>query len=78
MGTFVSYSFELYNPQGKLAWSGTIPAPAQGSAGDFELSLVMPGGMLKDGVYSVSISGTGAHGESTPIERYAFNLVVTK
>jgi hypothetical protein len=78
IGTFVSYSFELYNPQGKLAWSGTIPAPAQGSAGDFELSLVMPGGMLKDGIYSVSISGTGAHGESTPIERYAFNLVVTK
>lgn len=78
IGTFVSYSFELYNPRGKLAWSGTLPAPVQGSAGDFELSLVMPGGMLKDGVYSVSISGTGAHGESTPIEHYAFNIAVTK
>jgi hypothetical protein len=78
LGTFVSYSFELYNPQGKLAWSGTIPAPAPRSTGDFEISLVMPGGMLKDGEYSVSISGTGAHGESTPIEHYAFNVLVTK
>jgi hypothetical protein len=78
IGTFVSYSFEVYNPQGKLAWSSTIPAPAQGSTGDFELSLVMPGGMLRDGTYSVSISGTGAHGESTPIEHYAFNIAVTK
>jgi hypothetical protein len=78
MGTFVSYAFELHNPQGKLAWSGTIPAPAQRSTGDLELSLVIPGGMLKDGMYSVSISGTGAHGESTPIEQYAFNIVVTK
>lgn len=78
IGTFVSYSFELYNSQGKLAWSGTIPAPVQRSTGDFELSLVMPGGMLKDGIYVVSISGTGAHGETTPIEHYAFNVAVTK
>jgi hypothetical protein len=78
IGTFVSYSFELYNPQGKLAWSGTIPAPAQRSAGDFEISLVMPGGMLKDGSYSVSIAGIGAHGECTPIEHYAFNVSLTK
>jgi hypothetical protein len=78
LGAFVSYSFELYNPQGKLAWSGTIPAPAQKSTGDFEISLVMPGGMLKDGIYSVSIAGVGAHGESTPIEHYAFNVAVAK
>lgn len=78
IGSFSSYSFELYNPQGRLAWSGSIPAPAQRSAGDLQLSIVMPGKMLKDGTYSVSISGTGAHGESTPIERYVFNVALTK
>ncbi|MGB0065969.1 MAG: zf-HC2 domain-containing protein [Terracidiphilus sp.] len=78
LGAFVSYSFQIQDPQGKLAWSGSIPAPAQGTTGDYQLSLVMPGGILKDGAYSVSISGTGAHGESTPIEQYGFNVAVTK
>jgi anti-sigma factor RsiW len=77
IGTFVSYSFELYNPQGKLAWSGTIPAPAQSSTGDLQFSFVVRGGMLKSGTYRVSISGTGAHGETTPIENYVFNVAPT-
>lgn len=78
LGAFVSYSFEIHDPQGKLAWATAIPAPARKSAGDFELSLVLPGEMLRDGVYSVSISGTGTHGDSTPIEHYSFNIAVTK
>lgn len=78
LGAFVSYSFQVHDPQGKLAWSGSVPAPAQRATGDFELSLVLPGGILKDGPYSVSISGNGAHGESTPIEQYAFNVAVTE
>jgi anti-sigma factor RsiW len=72
LGTFVSYSFAIHDPQGKQAWS------AQGSTGDFELSLVIPGGILKDGAYSVSISGVGVHGEVTPIEEYAFNVTATQ
>jgi hypothetical protein len=78
LGSFVSYSFQVRDPQGKLAWSGSIPAPAPPSTGDFNLSLVLPGRILKDGAYSVSIAGIGAHGESTPIEQYAFNVAVTK
>jgi hypothetical protein len=78
LGTFASYSFALYNPQGKLAWSGTIAAPAQSSTGDLQLSFVIPGGLLKNGSYSVSVNGTGAHGESTPIEHYVFNVALTK
>lgn len=78
LGAFVSYSFQVHDPQGKLAWSGSVPAPAQGTTGDYQLSLVLPGGILKDGSYSVAISGIGAHGENTPIEQYAFNVALTK
>lgn len=77
IGTFVSYSFELYDPQGKLAWSDTIPALAQRSTGDLQFSFVLRGGMLKSGTYRVSISGTGAHGEITPIENYVFDVALT-
>lgn len=78
IGTFVSYSFALYNPQGKLAWSDSIATPAQTPTGDLQLSFVIPGRLLANGTYSVSISGTGAHGESTPIEHFVFNIALTK
>ncbi|HTW78758.1 MAG TPA: zf-HC2 domain-containing protein [Terracidiphilus sp.] len=78
LGDFVSYSFELYNPQGKLAWSGALPAPAQSSTGDLQLSVVLRGRMLEDGTYSVSIFGTGTHGERTPLEHYVFDVTLTK
>lgn len=78
LGTFVSYSFDVHDPQGKLAWSNSVPAPAQRTTGDYQLSLVLPGGILKDGRYTVAISGIGAHGESTPIEQYAFNVALAK
>jgi len=78
IGTFVSYSFDLYDPQGKRAWSGTIPASAKSSTGDLQFSFVVRGGMLKSGTYRVSISGTGAHGETTPIENYVFDVALAK
>lgn len=78
IGTFTSYSFALYDPQGKLAWSGKVAAPAPGPTGDLQLSFVIPGRLLANGPYSVSISGTGAHGETTPIEHFVFNVALTK
>lgn len=78
IGTFVSYSFQLYDSHGKRAWSGTIPAPAQKSTGDLQFSFVVPGGMLKDGTYRVSITGNGAQGEATPIESYVFDVALTR
>jgi hypothetical protein len=77
LGNFASYSFELHNSQGKLVWSGSLPAPAQHSPGDLQLSVVLPGKMLSNGTYSISISGTGAHGERTPIENYTFDVTLT-
>lgn len=78
LGTFVSYSFQIYNPQGKLAWSSSMPAPAANPDGDLQLSIVLPGRILNNGNYSVSVSGMGSHGESTPIEHYIFNIALAK
>jgi len=78
MGAFVSYSFELYNPKGKLDWSATIPAPAAASGGDLQFSVVMPGETLENGTYSVSVSGIGAHGERMTLENSAVDIVLSR
>lgn len=78
IGTFTSYSFKLDDPQGKLVWSEVIPAPGQKSNGDLQFSVILHGTMLKEGTYSVSVSGIGEHGENTPIEHYVFDVTLTK
>jgi hypothetical protein len=77
-GIFVSLSFELSNPQGKTIWTNSIPAPAQGGNGDMQLSIVLPGAMLEEGTYALTVSGTGARGEQTAISRYVFDVVFSK
>lgn len=78
IGNFVSYSLDLYDPQGKLAWTGATPAPAQERAGDLQLSVVLPGTMLKTGTYTLAVSGIGPKGDRTTIERQAFDVILTK
>jgi Putative zinc-finger len=72
-----SYAFELRDPQGKTAWSGTIPAPAQGAADDQPYSLVIPGKTLQNGAYSLTVTSVSAQGERTPVEQYTFDIVVS-
>jgi hypothetical protein len=74
---YASYSFDLYDPQGKLAWTGAAPAAADDAGGAQRLSLVIPGAMLRSGAYTVAVSGVAAHGERTEIDRYVFNLHLT-
>ena len=71
-GAYASYSFGLYDPQGKLAWTGL--ASADNSSDSQRLSLVIPGAMLKSGAYTVAVSGVTSHGEHTEIDRYVFDL----
>ncbi len=78
IGSFVSYSFELTEPAGKLAWSGAIQAPQPDSSGDVQFSVVIPGRMLESGTYSLSISGAGADGKLTPVERYDFDVSLSR
>jgi len=73
-GAYTSYSFDLYDPQGKLAWTGVVAAPSETESGPQRLGLVIPGEMLRNGVYTIAVSGVAAHGERTVIDRYAFDL----
>jgi len=74
MGAYASYSFDLYDPQGKLTWTGLASAPADNASDDQRLSLVIPGAMLNNGAYTVAVSGVSAHGERTEIDKYVFDL----
>jgi hypothetical protein len=77
LDAYASYSLDLYNPQGKLAWTGVVAAPNESESVGQRLSLVIPGAMLQNGAYSLVVSGVGVHGERTVIDRYAFDLRLT-
>ena len=77
IGAYVSYSIDLFDPQGELVWSGSAPAPADNSAESQRLSLVIPGAMLQDGAYTVAVSGIAANGEHGEIDKYLFDLRLT-
>ena len=74
---YASYSLDLYDPQGKLAWTGAVTASSESGGSSQRLSLVIPGAMLQNGAYSLVVSGAGVHGERTVIDRYAFDLRLT-
>jgi hypothetical protein len=77
MGAYASYSFDLYDPQGKIAWTGPFAAPADNTGDDQRISVVIPGAMLKNGSYAIAVSGVTAHGERTEIDRYVFDLHIS-
>jgi hypothetical protein len=72
IATYASYSFDLFDPQGKLAWTGAVAAPA-----GQPLSLVIPGAMLRSGAYTVDVYGIGPNGGRTAIDKYVFDLRLT-
>jgi hypothetical protein len=71
------YSFDLRDPQGKVAWTASIPAAAHDSAGDQSFSIVIPGGMMRNGAYSLMVTSVSPTGERTPRQQYDFDIVVT-
>jgi hypothetical protein len=73
-GAFASYSFGLVDPQGKNAWTGSVAAPGDDSSEGQRLSLVIPGILLRNGTYTVTISGVTPRGEHTVIDQYVFAL----
>ena len=74
---YSTYSFELFDPQGKLVWSGSSPAPGDSESDSQPLSLVIPGAMLRNGAYTIVISGIAPQGERTEIDRYVLDLHLT-
>ncbi len=73
---YTSFSFELSNSQGKIVWSNFVSAAAQNPGNDLQLSVIVPGAMLGNGTYTLAISGVGAHGDRTALERYVFDVVM--
>jgi len=73
-GAYLSYSFSLIDPQGKQAWTGSAAAPSDDTSEGQRISLAIPGAMLRNGTYSVTVSGVTPRGERTVIDQYAFDL----
>jgi hypothetical protein len=67
--TYTTYTFDLYDPQGKLFWTHTAPVSNQAGAGVGTFSLVVPGAGLEQGAYSLAISGKTPQGGRTEIDR---------
>ena len=73
----VSYAVELKDAQGKSIWATTLPAGTHASAGDQQISLMIPGAKLSNGGYTLDVAGEGAKNERTSAEEYLFDIVVT-
>jgi hypothetical protein len=69
---YVSFLFELRDPQGKIVFS--IATPKDSQSADGTLSLAIPGAGLHDGAYTLAISGVGSNGEHTEIELHTLDL----
>ncbi|MFZ1085769.1 MAG: zf-HC2 domain-containing protein [Terracidiphilus sp.] len=75
-GAYDSYSFGLIDPQGKAAWTGSVAAPTSDAGESQRISLAIPGAMLRNGTYTVTVSGVTPRGEHTVIDQYAFSLQI--
>ena len=74
MGAYASYSFELQDPKGRLVWTGLATTPADNTGDDHRISLMIPGTMLQNGAYTITVSGVTDHGERTEIDKYVVDL----
>ena len=72
--SYTSYAFELYDPQGKRFWSASVPHPDENNDQDMPLSLLIPGSGLKQGPYSLIISGVAANNERTKIDQRVLDV----
>jgi hypothetical protein len=70
---YASYAVDLYDPQGKLAWTQKISATEIG-AEDGTLTLMIPHAGLVQGAYSVTLTGITPTGQGSEIARRAFNI----
>jgi len=72
--SYSSYSLDLLDPKGKLLWTGAVAAPGAGEAAGQTYSLVIPGAILGNGLYTIVVSGIAPQGERTAIDRYLFEI----
>lgn len=72
-----SYALELRDGQGKVIWSSTMPASSGASDQDQQFSVYLPGATLRNGTYSLSVTGVDAQGRRALAEDYRFDIVVS-
>ena len=69
---FASYAVDLYNPAGKLEWTGPIPTlPA-----DEGRQIYVPGRSRPPGTYTLVVRGITPAGESNEISRHSIDLQI--
>jgi Putative zinc-finger len=79
-GGYSHYTTDLYNPAGKLEWSGTILAsstPEASSTSD-QWAVQVPGGNREAGSYVLAVHGVTASGERKDVGRTSFDLQIHK
>jgi len=69
---FASYTADLYNPAGKLQWSGPIAAPSNEEG----RQIYVPGGHGQSGTYTLVVKGITAAGETKEIGRHPIDVEV--
>ncbi len=77
MPAFASYAFQLSDPAHKVVWTSTESLPDGGASSDQRLSLEIPGRMLRDGSFTLAITGVGSNGEPTTLQRLVFEVHLT-
>jgi Putative zinc-finger len=71
---FASYVVDLYNPAGKLEWSGPISA----AGGEESRQIYVPERNRLPGIYILVVRGINAAGESKEISRHPIDLQIQK
>jgi hypothetical protein len=72
--SYSTYTFDLYNPAGKLQWSRQIPA----SSLDEHQLIYIPGAGLEQGHYTLAVSGVTAAGASSKIDSVPIEVQIQK
>jgi hypothetical protein len=71
-GSYVSYAFELFDDQGKSVWKGDPKTLDQTDNGT--VSVLVPGGGLREGVYALAAYGVMPSGERTETSRRMLDI----
>jgi anti-sigma factor RsiW len=70
---YSSYTVDLYNPQGKLAWTRNFTPGATGADSE-TLSVALPSEGIEAGAYSLAISGVNASSQRSEVQRQSFDI----
>jgi len=71
-GTYASYSFALYDGENHRVWKSALVTPAPNETGT--VSLQVPGRGLRQGAYTLAVSGVLASGQTTELGRRALDI----